>query len=125
MTAIVNANRVVARLTEGRHETWNELVQWWTRFVHDVETGYAFTIYDYHNDLDIRGRIQDVLDQLSDEDRLVVEPEVAAADERFMAATREVDEVIATFDRGFWARRLPRKLVGQLADDLQSTPAED
>ncbi len=90
----------------------------WVKFVGQVEDGYQFTIYDYHNDLDLRGKLEEVLEGIPAEDRATLEAEVHDYDDRFIRATREVPEVIATYDRGFWARRIPTKLVGELAADL-------
>lgn len=124
MSAIDAANDLALRIHRGPQQTWEKRVDLWEAFVGEVEAGYQLTIYDYRNDLDMRGQIQEVLDQLSDADRHEVEPPVREADRRFIAATREVDEVQATFDRGFWARRVPKKLVGELAVDLGSDSAQ-
>jgi len=66
-----------------------------------VEDGYQFTIYDYHNDLDLREKIEAVLEGVSGADRSTLEAEMHDCDARFIATTREVPEVIAAYDRGF------------------------
>lgn len=73
----------------------------------------------YHNDLDTRGTIEDVLSRLEPDDRQRLQADIDGIDRRFEAATRETDEVIATNDRGFWARDIPTKLVGELAEDVR------
>ena len=49
------------------------LIARWRRFVEEVEKGYGFTIYDYRNDLDLRGIIAMLgLEELSTEDQRTV-----------------------------------------------------
>jgi hypothetical protein len=116
--ALEAADGIALKLTPRRPRNWTRLVEEWGRLVKEVEAGYQLTIYDYHNDLDVRGTIEDVLQQLKPDDRRTVKHDVDVLDRRFVAATREGQEVIATYDRGFWARRVPTKLVGELAEDL-------
>jgi hypothetical protein len=122
-SAMERADALALQLTARRPRTWVKLVEEWARFVGEVEVGYQLTIYDYHNDLDKRGIIEKVMTALSETDRQQIRQSVDALDRRFEAATREADQVIATFDSGFWARRVPRKLVGELASDLASNNA--
>jgi hypothetical protein len=42
--------------------TVRDLLRKWSVFVHEVERGYALTIYDYENDLDVRSILQRVLE---------------------------------------------------------------
>jgi len=49
------------------------LIARWRKFVEEVEQGYGFTIYDYRNDLDLRGIIA----------MLGLDAEVADLDRRF------------------------------------------
>jgi hypothetical protein len=119
-SAVEKADALALRLTARRPRTWSKLVDEWARFVGEVEAGYQLTIYDYHNDLDKRGIIEKVLSGLSEAERQQVQESIEGLDRRFTSATREADHRIATFDSGFWARRTPRKLVGELASDLAS-----
>lgn len=116
--ALRRADALALAATTSRPRDWTRLVADWRRFVGEVENGYQFTIYEYHNDLDTRGTIEDVLSRLDADDRQVLHDDVESIDRRFDMATHESDEVIATYDRGFWARRIPTKLVGELTEDL-------
>src|SRR5579864_4235503 len=100
---------VVQEVTGGRHKSLHVLVDRWRKFVGSVEIGYPFTVYDYHDDLDIRGLLQDVLDRLTaaEQTDIVKSIDLADLDSRFMAATRATNKVIATRDSGRWANRVP------------------
>jgi hypothetical protein len=110
--------------TAHRQMTVNSLVQQWIRFVTKVEKGYDLTIYDYHNDLDTRGLIERLIvggpEAAANKIRQRVEP----WDRRFEAATTEVPYVVATFDIGPWARRVPINPGDELAGDLVDSLAE-
>jgi hypothetical protein len=84
----------------------NALLRDWGAFVAAVERGYDDSIYEYTNDLSVR-------DRLAGSD----DPRVAELDRRFEAATAEAAAPLAPRD-GWWWRRVPRRLVGDLADDL-------
>lgn len=117
--AVKRADAVAREVTQSRPRNWNRLLSEWTRFIGEVEDGYRFTIYEYHNDLDTRAAIEDVLNRVAADDRQQLQADVDGIDRRFEAATREIDQIIATNDRGFWARRIPTKLVGELAEDIR------
>src|ERR1700704_1005686 len=118
--AVTNADVVALELTARRPRTWSKLVREWAQFVDAVEAGYELTTYDYHNDLDVRGTIENVLDRLGTDDPPAPLENLDVLDRRFAAATREIDEVVATYCGGFWACRVPTKVVGELAADLAS-----
>jgi hypothetical protein len=88
--------------------------------VEEVERGYELTLDDYHNDLDLRSLVQDVLGGLQADRSEQVLDQIRGLDARFLAATREVSDVIATRDRGPWARRLPLRPAGELKEDIEA-----
>jgi hypothetical protein len=111
-------NRLTRQLT--RYESWDRLVGLWAGVVEEVERGYELTLDDYHNDLDLRSLVQDVLDGLQADRSEQVLDQIRGLDARFLAATREVSDVIATRDRGPWARRLPLRPAGELKEDIEA-----
>jgi hypothetical protein len=86
------------------------LVKRYREFVDEVESGYAYGLHDYRNDLDIRGLIH--LFQLDEE--------VVSEDERFepMLAARESRVWESGADRVFWDYGYPRNAGRWLMRDL-------
>lgn len=111
------------RLVAGqRYKTWDDLLSRWRGVVESVESGYQFSIYDYANDLDVRSLIQDVLDQTMG--TVETTPAVADLDQRFIRSTRPSNSVLATRDRGPWAKRVPRHPGPELQADLDDGGSE-
>jgi len=103
-------------------EEFSRQLEHWCRFVREVEDGYELTIYDYTNDLSYRDSIDTaVAAESSRVPRAVVE-ELSRCDERFRKATNQTEEPVlptGTHETKWWWFRVPRKLVGELADDLR------
>lgn len=112
----------VRQVAGQRYKAWNELLSRWRGVVESVESGYHFSIYDYANDLDVRSLIQDVLDQAAGSIGAI--PELTDLDQRFMSATRPFNSVLATRDRGPWARRVPQHPGPDLQADLDHVGSE-
>jgi hypothetical protein len=108
-----------SRLAASGQQSLNELVRQWTDFVHAVERGYDDSIYEYTNDLSVRDILQRLLTAASPALRAKLERALAPVDERFTAATEESAQPLGTAD-GSWWRRVPKRRVGELADDLSA-----
>ena len=110
-------------LGEGRGKSWPEYLERWNQVVQQVEQGYDFTIYDYTNDLDIRSRLESILDQTSRgsaKDKLA--RMIEAIDERFLNATYERAIPLArghSLDEWWW-NRAPQKAGPELERDLRA-----
>lgn len=115
--------QVLERLQrQGRSpSSWGALTSSWRTFVASVERGYGDSIYDYTNDLTVRDRMALVLDEVSDEVRAVVEPELVTIDARFVEATGPSQVPIPGGDgRGWWWWRVPTRLGDELRADLEA-----
>jgi hypothetical protein len=98
-----------------RKATLNEQVAAWEALVAEVEQGYAMTVDDYTNDLAVREWLDLARPLLTVSVQSSLDVRLAPLDERFVAAT-----VPATGMPGAgraWFYRLPRVLVGELAED--------
>jgi hypothetical protein len=108
----------LARLLGGA--TLGSLLQDWQRFVTAVERGYDDSIYEYTNDLTVRDRLERVVAGASPGLRAQLEHALAAADARFDAATEEAARPLGVTYTTWWWQRVPRRLVGELAEDLRA-----
>ena len=105
----------LTRLLAG--DTLGALLNDWNRLVTAVERGYEDSIYEYENDLSVRDRLERLVTGAGPGLRAQLEGALAADDRRFTAATEEAARPLRT--RGeWWWRRVPVRLVGELADDL-------
>jgi hypothetical protein len=112
--------RELARISaRAKYEiTLQSLVNGWMSFVIRVEDGYGLTIYDYENDLSKRSIIEEIMNNIPSL-REQLEREVQPFDLRFKNATTESDQVSDGGGNLSWVRRIPKKLEGELADDLR------
>ena len=95
------------------------LLQDWSRFVTEVERGYDDSIYEYTNDLSVRDRLERVIAGASPGLRGQLEGTLAADDKRFEAATEEAARPLSVTYTTWWWQRVPRRRVGELAQDLR------
>ena len=93
------------------------LLRRWGDFVTAVERGYDDSIYEYTNDLAVRGRLDEVAAGAGPGLRAKLEGALAEDDGRFTAATEEAARPLG---RSRWSRRVPTRRFGELADDLGS-----
>ena len=97
----------------------NEVVSAWEWFVGAVERGYDMTIYEYTNDLSIRRWAEEARPLLTERVVQWMDQALAPLDDRFRAATLETDSKLPGAGRDqWWECRLPRVLVGELAEDV-------
>ena len=93
----------------------------WHTFVASVERGYRDSIYGYTDDLTTRDRLALVLEEVSDEVRATVEPELVTIDARFIEARGPSQVPIPGGDgQGWWRWRVPSRLEGELRSDLEA-----
>ena len=102
--------------------TLGSLLQEWQRFVTAVERGYDDSIYEYTNDLSVRDRLEGVAAGAGPGLRAKLHGALAEDDRRFAAATQEADRPLGEFAEAApsWWRRVPRRRVGELAEDLDA-----
>ena len=116
--------RVLAELATrtGREDSLGALLGRWRDFVTTVERGYDDSIYEYTNDLSVRDHLEAIAAGAGPALRAKLERALAEDDRRFEAATQEADRPLGTFtgEAPTWWRRVPRRLVGELAEDLDS-----
>lgn len=113
-----NLDGLASRIT-GRDLHFDDLVEMYRQFVDQVD-GYAFSIYDYDNDVSTRYVIDEVLKHVPSKVRQELFPSIAEIDSRFLRETVEVDRPLRGVDPDCpWYRRLPRNPGPELADDIQ------
>lgn len=91
----------------------------WRSVVESVEEGYALTVDDLTNDLSVRDFAEEarplvtacVADWLSEDLRPL--------DERYERATRPAARRLPGGTVRWWAQRVPRRLTGELAEDVE------
>lgn len=88
------------------------LAERWEKFVGEVERGYALTLDDYRNDLDVRAIIG----------ALGLQEDVAEADRRLRRLLVFSENSIWDGDNpdAFWLYGYPRNAAGDLLADLKS-----
>lgn len=96
--------------------SFQELVQRWKSFVESLD-GYAFTIYDYDNDVAVRDQIAAATAKCSIAVQVKVWAVLSDLDQRYLEATVDVDRSRSPV--GSWNRRLPRNPGGELGRDIE------
>jgi hypothetical protein len=116
--------RLLAELAArtGREDSLDAMLGRWRAFVTTVERGYEDSIYEYTNDLSVRDRLEGVAAGADSSLRAKLHSALAEDDRRFAAATQEAGRALGTFPDGAlpWWRRVPRRRVGELAEDLEA-----
>ncbi|MBI4422096.1 MAG: hypothetical protein HY554_00120 [Elusimicrobia bacterium] len=112
-------DRLSGRL--GRRVHYDALLSQWRSFVAEVERGYSWTLYEYQNDLSVRDQIDEILKALPASMRHQLSAPLAEADRRFEDATAPCARPVIRGERrlGAWYRRVPKRAVGELEDDLR------
>jgi hypothetical protein len=116
--------RVLAALAarSGREDSLDAMLGRWSAFVTTVERGYEDSVYEYTNDLSVRDRLEGVAAGAGPALRAKLHGALAEDDRRFAAATQEADRPLGEFAEAApsWWRRVPRRRVGELAEDLDA-----
>jgi hypothetical protein len=102
-----------------RRFSLNGAVDDWGSFVRTVEESYDMCIDDYTNDLSVRRWAAEARPLLTGRIRVSLDQRLAPIDERFRTATFEAPRHLpGAGTDGWWETRLPRRLVGELAEDV-------
>lgn len=117
--------RLLAELARrsGREDSLDAMLRRWSAFVTQVDRGYDDSIYEYTNDLSVRDRLERLVQGAGPALRAELERVLAEDDRRFAAATDDSARALGEFGETsppWWWRRVPRRRVGELAEDLQS-----
>ena len=91
----------------------------WSDLVTAVERGYDDSIYEYTNDLSVRDRLERVAAGAGPALSAKLRDAFADDDRRFTDATEEGGRPLGE-SAGWWWRRVPRRRVGELAEDLKA-----
>ena len=98
----------------------NEVVGEWESLVRSVEQGYGMTIDDFTNDVSIRRWPEEASPLLTPRVRQSMEERLGPLDARFRGATFQAPRRLPGAGADFWwETRLPRRLVGELAEDVE------
>jgi len=97
---------------------WQGYFSKWKDLVLDIERGYSYTIYDYTNDVSVRGVLEGFLRLVPSglADKLLLE--LKPIDDKFMSLTSVTDKHLPGLDVSAWWHRIPTTLVGELKDDV-------
>jgi hypothetical protein len=116
----VDADSEVSRVLreDGRIYTFRELFEGWVHAVGRVEEGYSLTIYDYVYEIFNRAWLDEAIEAASPPLRAELLSLVVPIDDRFDAATapRPHEFQLPAYPARW--RRIPKKLVGELKEDL-------
>jgi hypothetical protein len=113
-----NERTELARLLDGG--SLDALLRGWRAFVTQVERGYDDSIYEYTNDLSVRDRLERLLAGAGPSLRAALAEAVAGDDARFEAATEPAVRPLRETAPPPWWCRVPRRRVGELAQDLSA-----
>ena len=109
------SRRVAQHVTlQGQGDTWAWLVE-------EVEAGYTDSVDEYANDVSSRAILDTVLTMAPPNSREQLQRWLLPFDERFDQATVRASAPFYGRDAGSrWYARIPKKLVGELKDDLEA-----
>jgi hypothetical protein len=96
------------------HERAEVLLDEWRDFVRDCEAGYGWNVYEYHNDLAVRDRLQACIDEGDAE----LAAQVEEIDARFRALLQPGVQVGPEED-AWWHRSVLRYAGPELATGLK------
>ena len=94
------------------------VVDAWRSVVESVEEGYTLTIDDLTNDLSIRDLAQEARPLVTLSVALWLDEDLRPLDERYERATRPAARRLPGGTGQWWAARVPKRLVGELAEDI-------
>ena len=99
----------------------DDCIKRWKIFTQDIQNGYVFGIEDYINDMGARDFIQRKIDDSSPEEKRFIKLRISKSDETFLGSTIEIEKSLIQAknpETYFWWKRVPKKLVGELKEDL-------
>ena len=114
---------ILASLSERAHRamTLNDLFQKWTLFAQKVQRGYDDSIYEYSNDLSVRDLLEEIMTKGPPSLREKLASQIQTSDAQFLEATKPVQKSpFSTRQRTppWWEGRIPKKITGELKEDL-------
>lgn len=59
----------------------------WATFINDIQAGYKFSIYDYDNDLSVRGMLEEIIECLSKDGQERLLTVLTDLDQKFLNLT--------------------------------------
>ncbi|MFL5799501.1 MAG: hypothetical protein ACJ77A_16405 [Actinomycetota bacterium] len=104
--------------------TLNEMVAAWVALVEHVEHGYNMTIDEYTNDLSTRGWLEEARPFLTERVQTSLDARLDPVDDRFKTATIATSKRLPGGGRDWWYR-LPKRLEGELAEDVARMDLSD
>jgi hypothetical protein len=118
MTALAKVDGILQqRFTH--HVTVSGELEWWRDIVAKVEAGYDEIDIVYMNAVDCRFVLEAARSLLPREVVALLDAELAPLDQRFRDATEEVEPALSADPQDWWDRRIPRRLVPPLIDDVR------
>ncbi|HEY1741262.1 MAG TPA: hypothetical protein VGI86_21290 [Acidimicrobiia bacterium] len=99
-----------------RRFSLNEALDQWSSFVENIERGYELDYDSYLNDLSIRAWPEDARAFVTPRVASSMDGRLAPLDVRFREATNQVPWRV--WNDEWWGHRIPKLLVGELADDI-------
>jgi hypothetical protein len=99
---------------EALHERTEVLLDEWREFVSECEAGYGWNVYEYHNDLSVRDRLETCLPEMEAADAA----QVAEIDGRFRALLQPGVQV-GPEDGPWWHRGVLRYAGPDMAAELK------
>ncbi|HEY0016083.1 MAG TPA: hypothetical protein VGC13_07175 [Longimicrobium sp.] len=99
---------------EALHERTEVLLDEWRDFVLECEAGYGWNVYEYHNDLSVRDRLETCLHEMEPGDAA----QVAEIDDRFRALLQPGVQV-GPEDGPWWHRGVLRYAGPDMAAELK------
>ena len=110
------------RAKHAKGKAFDEFMGQWYGFIISVEKGYTLSIYDYTNDLSLRDLIDELEGQIPESLRKKVISVVDPWDKRFENETNILQQPIhRKKDSPWWWYRIPKKLIGELEEDIKSS----
>jgi len=96
----------------------------WLLRTNNFEKGYTLTIDDYTNEITVRDIIASLVNEIPESLKLKINDIINPIDEKFKEVTNIVKEPLLPGlegeDPAWWWYRLPKKLVGELKEDVES-----
>lgn len=111
-------------LPESEVATFRTFTGWvedWFKATEDIADGYRLTIYNYHNDMNIRLNLTELMELISDNIARKIQAIITPADEKYFDMTVPLNKPQCSFFSWYsieWSRK-PKKLIGSLKIDFE------
>jgi hypothetical protein len=103
-------------------KSFAQLIDRWMKVIERIENGYKLGIFDYRNDLTLREIIERIEKGVSPKLRAKIASAIAPLDSRlsnatFISTNPPFPGALQRKPDAWWYSRLPRQLIGELAED--------